>query len=457
MHGGGRSASTGFGQRDEDRRTSLLVLTPSHSAHGGAEQILETLRQGLPRHGFQVEFGLARGTTFNTPSRYRASFPGMEAIEIDGRSGTREGRIASLRKTLRGRRPDIVLSCRLFDALEAVRQIKLHGQEVRLGVTLFANEPDYVYDLIHYEDTVDVCVADSTLAARVVRRATALPEDRVVSIPGGVHRPRVARTEVGPDRALRLAYVGRLEQVQKRVLDLSATLEGLQGRGVPFTCRVVGAGSAEAPLRQSIAVAGLQDRVSFEGWLPREALYEDVYPQLDVLLHFAEWEGNPIAPREAMAHGVVPVMSRFRGCRAEGAFEDGSTVLLFDVGDTDEAARQVARLHADRAHLRRLSEGTRASLTESSFVGGAVAAWAHTLTRVCAMPLRKPRDARPRLPASGALASLGIPPRMAARLRKLLGRQPVPREPGDEWPHWSGLASREELDAIQQWASALDS
>ena len=200
----------------------------------------------------------------------------------------------------------------------------------------------------------------------------------------------------------------------------------------------------------------MQDRVSFEGWLPREALYEAVYPQLDVLVHFAEWEGNPISPREAMAHGVVPVMSRFRGCRAEGLFQDGRTVLLFDVGDTEAAARHVARLHDDRDLLRGLSQGTRGSLADSSFVDGAVAAWADTLRRAREMPMRTPRDPRPRLPPSGALASLGIPPRMAALLRRLVGRQPVPREPADEWPHSSGLASQEELEAIRRWAHALD-
>jgi len=157
-----------------------------------------------------------------------------------------------------------------------------------------------------------------------------------------------------------------------------------------------------------------------------------------------------------MAHGVVPVMSRFRGSSAEGMLQDRSTVMLFDIGDTEAAARQVARLHDDRALPRRVSEGARASLGESSFVDGAVAAWAGTLTRVRAMPLRFPRDQRPRLPASGALASLGIPPRMAALIRRLLGRQPVPREPADEWPHCSGLASQEELDAIRQWAQTLD-
>jgi hypothetical protein len=45
---------------------------------------------------------------------------------------------------------------------------------------------------------------------------------------------------------------------------------------------------------------------------------------------------------------------------------------------------------------------------------------------------------------------------MAALLRKLVGRQPVPREPADEWPHSSGMAARDELEAIRQLASALD-
>src|SRR5437763_1315751 len=163
----------------------LLICTPTHTLHGGVERIVESLAARLPEHGYDVTFALARGTRFNDPDRFRAEYPNIKSIDIDGTSGTATGR--------------------------------------------------------------------------------------------------------------------------QRAVGLADALDELRRRGVPFTCVVAGTGPQEAELRSRLP------DVDFLGWQTTEQLYDRVYPELDLLLHFAAWEGVPIAPREAMAHGVVPVMARFRG------------------------------------------------------------------------------------------------------------------------------------------------
>src|SRR5205085_37900 len=238
----------------------LLICTPTHTLHGGVERIVESLAARLPEHGYDVTFALARGTRFNDPDRFRAEYPNIKSVDIDGTSGTATGR----QRAVRG----------------------------------------------------------------------------VVEIAGGVappHRRRVAAP------TLRLGYVGRIATLQKRALDLADALDELRRRGVPFTCVVAGTGPEEAELRSRLP------DVTFLGWQTTEQLYDHVYPELDVLLHFAAWEGVPIAPREAMAHGVVPVMARFRGIAAEDHFHDGVDSLTFDIGDVRAAADHVEHLHRDRA------------------------------------------------------------------------------------------------------------
>jgi hypothetical protein len=59
-------------------------------------------------------------------------------------------------------------------------------------------------------------------------------------------------------------------------------------------------------------------------------------------------------------------------------------------------------------------------------------------------------------PPSGRLAAR-LGERWAERLRALAGRRPFLRQPGDEWPHCSGLATTQELAEIRQFAKAADS
>jgi len=436
---------------------TVLICTPSHSLQGGVERIVESVAMGLPGHGFRVVVALARGERFHLPERYRRAYPRLECVDLDGRSGTRAGRVRGVRRVLDQVRPDVVLNARLFDVYEAVVAHKERGEPVRLAVTLQTYEADYVADLAAYAEWVDLCVTSGKLINAALRHFTRLPDECVLSVPGGV---RPATHPVVPDdgRPLRLGYVGRLEAAQKRIFDLVDLLATLVGVGIPFTFQVAGGGPAEPELRQRLTQRGLEQYVTFHGWVSTERLYEELYPNLDVLLHFAAWEGVPIAPREAMAHGVVPVVSRFVGCVAEGEFVHEETALVFEVANMQQAAAQMRRLHEDRTLLRRLSAAARRSQEGVRSDRGGIAAWAEALTRALGLPPRR-GPCVPRLPwpPSGRLERWGMPPNWAEALRRWSGRKSLHTEPGGEWPHASGLADPLRLRAIADFAATYES
>jgi glycosyltransferase involved in cell wall biosynthesis len=434
---------------------TLLVLTPSHAVHGGVERIIESLARDLPASGWRVVVGLAHGTRFHDPEAYRRAFPALETVDLDGRSGTRTGRVLAIEGAIARVSPDVVLVARLFDGYEAVARSKLRGNALRLAVTLQAYEPEYVADLMTYAPFVDLCVTSGRVLARAAQHFAQLPSERVVSIPGGVRAPlrQVIHDDAQP---LRLGYVGRLDVAQKRVLDLVPTLAELDRHAVPWTCRVAGAGSAETVLRQTLEQSGLARRVTFDGWCDLQQLYGSVYPELDVLLHFAAFEGITIAPREAMAHGVVPVISRFVGCVTEGQFLHERNALTFSVGVVAEAAAAVRRLHADRQLLRRLSAAAAQSQQAENSERGASEAWVTALNGVVERPVRCCTFVPRMPPPAGRLNRWGLPEPLAERLRAWSGRRVIHRDAGSEWPHWSGHAASERLDAIAAFATQLE-
>lgn len=400
--------------------TRVLICTPTYYLQGGVERIMESLAADLPARGIEVLFALAKGARFHDPAKFRAAFPDIRGVDVDGTSGTVYGRRRALRGAIVQTDPDVVLIARMFDAYPVVAELKLEGHRTRLAVTVQAYESDYFADLERYQDFVDLCVASGERIASEVRRRTSVP---VVSVPGGIVPPHQWRA--AHDGPLRIGYVGRVEQVQKRILDLPLLVDRLK---TPHTLDVAGDGTLLDELRARLP------RARFHGWLSTAELYDRIYPTLDVLVHFAEFEGLTIAPREAMAHGIVPVISRHLGAED---FIDGVNALTFPVGDVAAAAEAIERLHRDRALLERLSAAARDSQRGIRSAEGASDAWAAAFRETAA---RAPRLGRT-LPAAprdqGLLTRLRVPAPIAEVVRRVRKRRHA--DPGSEWPHWSGL------------------
>ncbi len=282
----------------------LLICSPSHAIVGGVETIVNNLCRELPKHGWDAILALGKGSRFNDVGKYRAAYPDLPIAEIDGTKGTRQGRLEALAQLIEGVRPNVVLSARIFDAYEVVGELKKHKPNLRLAVTIQAYEPHYLYNLRAYRESVDLCVTSGNLIRLAAIHWSNFPEDRVVSIPGGVSAPRVGIGPRYPRSPIRIGYVGRLDQEQKRILDAEPFLRELDRNGIDYALDVVGTGPYETELSHRLTGWVAQGRVKFHGWQSKDRLYSELFPKMDCIIHFAHTEGVTIAPREAMAHGV---------------------------------------------------------------------------------------------------------------------------------------------------------
>lgn len=433
-------------------RPLVLVATPSHNLEGGAERIIQALAAGLPNLGIDVVLGLARGSVYNVPERFAALCPGTRWVPLEGRTGTAEGRRRGIRRAIGAVKPDLVLNVRLFDVFSVMAELKSNGSAIRFATTVLAYEPEYILDLALFSGFVDLCATNGVRTAEAVVRLSGLPAETVVNIPGGVRRASRGVVRSSPPAPLRIGYVGRISQLQKRILDLPETLRALRDANVPFHCRIVGAGPEEDALRRAVAALGLGDAVAFEGWLSTEMLYEHVYPELDVLLSFADFEGVPISPREAMAHGCAVVMASYRGCAAERFFRHDENCLLFPPGDAASAADLVRALALDPPLRERLGASAAASVRGAYEADGALQLWAGRLMRAMSEPARRASDP-PALASSpaGRLDRI-LGGRRGEAARRALRRHPALPEAGAEWPHWSGRHASSALSWVLSFA-----
>lgn len=225
----------------------------------------------------------------------------------------------------------------------------------RMVVQILHGDHDYYYDLAErHQAVIDVFVAYSrvmydTLRARLPHRA-----DDVLHLPYGVPLPGRARAAApGP---LRLVFAGRLEHGQKGVFDLPGIERALAGAGVDVRWTVIGGGPDEAALRERWTGA----RVSWAGALPHAALL-DRLADFDVFVLPTRAEGFPVGLVEAMAAGLVPVVSDIPSGVPE-VVDDGVNGVRPPVGDIPAFASAIGALAGDRARLESMSRAARAAV-----------------------------------------------------------------------------------------------
>jgi glycosyltransferase involved in cell wall biosynthesis len=156
-----------------------------------------------------------------------------------------------------------------------------------------------------FADVLDgIAATNQNVVERFRSRHPRTRELEMRYIPNGVTVSEHGRAPAGD--TLRLLYVGRLAQDQKRILELPPLLEQLRAMGKAFTMTVVGDGPARDSLAADLARRGLADRVRLTGYLPPPEV-ADLYLDHDVLVNLSAFEGFSMSVLEALAAGCVPV------------------------------------------------------------------------------------------------------------------------------------------------------
>ncbi len=139
-----------------------------------------------------------------------------------------------------------------------------------------------------------------------------LPGISVEIIPNGVDTERFKpAAALPPFPPLRLVCVGRLIR-RKRQADIIEAVDRLNQQGHETILDLVGTGDDEPRLRKRVRERGLEDRVIFSGYVPREKIAEH-YRRAHLFVLASENEGMSVSTLEAMACGLPLVVSRTGG------------------------------------------------------------------------------------------------------------------------------------------------
>jgi glycosyltransferase involved in cell wall biosynthesis len=253
----------------------------------------------------------------------------------------------------------------------------------RTVVQILHGDHDYYYDLAaNHEAVIDVFVAYGATMYETLRRRLPHRLDSILHLPYGIPLPARGRAPApGP---LRLLFAGRLEHGQKGVFDLPEIDRRLAALGVAVTWTVVGEGPDGAALRARWTGPS---PVRWLGARPN-AFVIALLAAHDVFVLPTRSEGFPVALLEAMAAGLVPVVSDIASGVPE-VVTSGRTGCLPAVGDAAGFAAAIAGLARDRERLERMSAAARREVSERFDVRLRVAAYQDLYARC--RELRRPR------------------------------------------------------------------
>ncbi|UYV12622.1 MAG: glycosyltransferase [Phycisphaera sp.] len=212
-----------------------------------------------------------------------------------------------------------------------------HGDYLRVVGWQHSDVPFDTALLTTYEPMLAAMVGVSAHITENLREGLPWRADGIHNIPCGVEVVEaLPEREPGP---IRLLYAGRLEHEQKRIGVLLELAEVLHERGVPHDLRFIGDGPAAREIEE---LARKLPSVRHVPPVNRSQMHEHL-GWADAMLLSSRYEGLSLSMLEAMAAGVVPIVTRVRSGASE-AVEHGVSGWLID-GEGEDPA--VARRFAD--------------------------------------------------------------------------------------------------------------
>jgi colanic acid/amylovoran biosynthesis glycosyltransferase len=290
-----------------------------------------------------------------------------------------EDRLRAVLKDMREFRPTAVLACLSAISFEVLRYVP--AGVFRMGIVQ-SHDPG-VYRMVRFYSSV----LDSMGAVSKTIKETleGMPEFRttpVAYLPYGVPMPAVARATDVEANPLRIIYLGRLAQEQKRVRLFPKIFEQLLASGISFHWTIAGDGP-EKEFLQSTMTSRASQTVSFAG----KVSYNDV-PQLlsqhDLFLLASDYEGLPLSLLEAMAWGLVPVVSDLTSGIREVV--DDSTGRCVPLNGSEGYVQAILWLNERRPEMARLSQAARERVRRNFSVEAMTDRWLEVFGKSAKQP-----------------------------------------------------------------------
>jgi glycosyltransferase involved in cell wall biosynthesis len=302
-------------------RPLIVLLTPGI---GGPHAWARRLQEHLDDREVIL---LVRGLTDESPG-------------VRGFSRTRD-----LARIIRGLGDVTVMPNWLWNTYPLFSLLRKRGHDLRVIAHCSSDDDGYYLPLAQIAKHIDAVFSVSTRSVGRLRDLLPDKARRIYYVPTFIRR----LSEFAPSRAdsgpLKIIYLGRIENFQKRVSDLIPIAGELLATGVDFEMTIAGDGARVHELVKALGSLRHLGRIRFIGPID-PADVGHVLADQHVIVQPSDVEGLSNSLLEAMAAGVVPVATPVGDTL--NVVADDWNGFLFAPGDVSGAAHAIQRLAKDR-------------------------------------------------------------------------------------------------------------
>lgn len=280
-----------------------IVLVSGGIKLGGAAAFLLNLGGELTRRGIPV---LVVSLEHENPYASDFELLGIPLHLEDERKKIFEDRIASALEIIRDFNPTTVVSCLGPSSYEILRYVP--NSVTRLGM-MQADSSDMYPVFAVYAPFFHAAIGVSRQIEMNFRAHPILGKLPTYYLPYGVPIPKKDAARAGTlSGPIRILYLGRLVRPQKRVHLFPDILHLLRTARIPFRWTIAGDGPERPALEKEMTSVPPNSVIEFKGALSYRDLPR-LFDSNDIFLLASDSEGLPLSLLEAMAHGLVPVVS----------------------------------------------------------------------------------------------------------------------------------------------------
>jgi glycosyltransferase involved in cell wall biosynthesis len=410
----------------------ILLIAPSAYLLGGVQDWLYLLTIGMRDKGHTIIVAIPNDN-FHNGVLYNQYYKHIDAIYFNNKTGTSEGRINALSKLLLSHPVDLIVGVNIADIYTAYERVYHKLQKTKIVMTLHAIEGDYLGDIGQYCQLLDGVITTNKLTQKIVTELKLLEKDHIYYAPYGV-RANTNLIMRDQKQELSIAWVGRFDNHQKRILDLVNILINLDQKDIAYRVSLAGDGPYKDKIELELGPWIKKNRVKMMGTLKKSEL-QLFYEDNNILLITSEWETGPIVAWEAMISGLVVVSSEYVGYLSEGALIHEATALLYPTGSANAAAHQLSRLADTDLRMKLSMRGQQMARSRYS-LESSLNSWEKVFTTILGYENRKQKTILKykSIAVSGRLDTL-LGTRIGEFVRRCLARKGYCRDPGSEWPH----------------------
>lgn len=292
-----------------------------------------------------------------------------EDVPVDEHPGSlnipRDQQFASMHAYFESSGPCIFIPNYDYEFSHLIPRLPSH---VRAVCIIHSDDPAHYNQAIQIGWNCDAVVAVSHAIADHLRMVMPGISSRVKVIPYGIEVTNESRAASNPEAGgpLKIFYSGRMVRGQKRARDLVLVALELDRRGIPFEMTLVGDGP-ERSLMEELGQNLIFRRILWmPGKMPNHMALE-LMRQNDIFLLTSAFEGLPVSLLEAMAHGLVPVVSAIRSGVPE-LIQEGRNGFTAPVGDIKAFADRIEYLHHHPVERFNISSAACSTIVEGGYL-----------------------------------------------------------------------------------------